>query len=121
MINKVICSEIKILYFYALFNRVTGGSQLNFQMYIFVPLKGELQKTKCVYDMASLCTCLKAKFEHSETCGLVSIIQNLHQNLWSISRITYFNFFFSCLTFTSVIKRKSFASSSVPLLVASFN
>lgn len=74
---------------------IIGGPQLNFQMYTFVSLKGETQKTKCVYDMASLCNCLKAKFEHSEICGLVSIIQNLHQNLWPISRITYFETIFS--------------------------
>lgn len=101
MINKVICSEIKIIYFHTLFNiGVIGEPQLNFQMYTFVPLKGDTQKTKCVYDIASFCNCLKAKFEHSEICDLVLIIQNLHQNLWPISRITYFKtIFFSCLTY----------------------
>jgi len=39
-INKIICSEIRIIYFYALFNReLIGAPQLNFQMYTFVPLK----------------------------------------------------------------------------------
>lgn len=71
-INQVICSEIQIIYFYALFNRgLIGGPELNFQLYTFVPLKGETQKTKYVYDMTSLCNCSKAKFEHSEICGLV--------------------------------------------------
>lgn len=50
--------------------------------------------------MASLCKCSKAKSEHSEICGLVSITQNLHQNLWRIPRITYFKTrFFSCLAY----------------------